>query len=134
MLRALEAAAPGGSADSVQVFGSCSAAPAVVPASPEALAQHLRLGAEGQPVVAVVCAEGPAEEEAALLAAAHSALSALTPDYLMVWTTGAAAGAKVRAAPHCAGPCWAALCCRRDVQPWHGGCRGGRCHKGPLGG
>ncbi len=79
---------------SLQVLGSCTGAPAVIPATAEALRQHLALGQEG-PAVAVICAEGGPEDEGLLLSEAQAAVAALTDKFVMVHTIGGQAGGQV---------------------------------------
>ncbi|GAB4816174.1 hypothetical protein N2152v2_003220 [Parachlorella kessleri] len=91
VFKGLQRAAGAGSVN-LQVLGSCTGAPAVVPATPEALKQHLQLAGK-EPTVVVVCAEGGAVDEAQLLAETQAAVAALTDDYVMVYTTGGARAA-----------------------------------------
>ena len=88
VFKGLQRAAGTGSLN-VQVLGSCTGAPAVIPATSEALRQHLQLG-DVEPTVVVVCAESGAEDEAQLLADTQAAVAALTDRYVMIYTPGGA--------------------------------------------
>lgn len=84
----------------LQVLGSCTGAPAVTPATPDTVRQHLAASSSGSgdsaPAVLVICADASGEDEAALMAAAAAALAARTDKYLMVHTTGTRQAAAVQ--------------------------------------